>query len=155
MARRDLRDDQWERIKDLLPVKASDPGRTAAENRLFVEAILWMARAGYPWRDLPEECGPWNSVYKRFARWSNDGIWHRVFGELCEDADFEAVFMDSTIIKAHQLIFAGLHVEEQRWYAADKERFGIRRYKATVRSPAAAGQDDDPQASARRGNSLP
>lgn len=52
MARRNLRDDQWERIKDLLPGKASDPGRTAADNRLFVEAILWMARAGCPWRDL-------------------------------------------------------------------------------------------------------
>lgn len=102
MARKNLRDDQWERIAGLLPGKASDPGRTAANNRLFVEAILWMARAGCPWRDLPPEFGPWNSVYKRFSRWSNDGIWHRVFAELCTDADFEEVFIDSTIVKAHQ-----------------------------------------------------
>lgn len=102
MARKNLREDQWKRIEGMLPGKASDPGRTAANNRLFVEAILWIARTGSPWRDLPEEFGPWNSVYKRFSRWSNDGIWHRVFGELCEDADFEEVFMDSTIVRAHQ-----------------------------------------------------
>lgn len=102
MARRNLRDDQWERIEGLLPGKASDPGRTARDNRLFVEAILWMARAGCPWRDLPAEFGTWNSVYKRFSRWSNEGIWHRVFAELCRDADFEEVFIDSTIVKAHQ-----------------------------------------------------
>lgn len=102
MARKHLRDDQWARIQDLLPGKASDPGRTATDNRLFVEAVLWMARAGCPWRDLPEEFGPWNSVYKRFSRWSNQKVWHRMFAELCKEADFEEVFMDSTIVKAHQ-----------------------------------------------------
>lgn len=102
MARRNLRNDQWARIEPMLPGKAGDRGRTAKDNRLFVDAVLWIARAGAPWRDLPEQFGPWNSVYKRFSRWSNAGVWHRVFAELAQDADFEEVFLDSTIVRAHQ-----------------------------------------------------
>jgi transposase len=102
MARKNLRDDQWERIAHLLPGKPGDRGRSAADNRLFVEAVLWMARSGAPWRDLPEEFGPWNSLYKRFARWQERGVWQRVFAELAGDADFEEVFLDSTIIRVHQ-----------------------------------------------------
>lgn len=102
MPRKILRDDPWKRIEAMLPGKASDRGRTAADNRLFVEAVLWIARSGAPWRDLPKAFGPWNSVYKRFARWSDNGVWHRVFAELANDADFEEVFLDSTIVRAHQ-----------------------------------------------------
>jgi len=102
MVREWLRDDQFERIAALLPGKVTDPGRTAANNRLFVEAVLWIARTGSPWRDLPPQFGPWNSVYQRFARWSRRGIWHRVFARLAKDADFEEVFIDSTIVRAHQ-----------------------------------------------------
>ena len=97
-----LQDDQFERIAALLPGKASDPGRTAADNRRFVEAVLWIARTGSPWRDLPAQFGPWNSVYQRFARWSRGGVWHRVFAQLAQDADFEEVVIDSTIVRAHQ-----------------------------------------------------
>ena len=97
-----MRDDQFERIAALLPGKAGDPGRTAADNRLFVEAVLWIARTGSPWRDLPRQFGPWNSVYQRFARWSRRDVWHRVFAHLAQDADFEEVFIDSTIVRAHQ-----------------------------------------------------
>lgn len=101
MVRKILRDDQWERIEAMLPGKAGDRGCTAADNRRFVEAVLWIARTGSPWRDLPEAFGPWNSVYKRFARWSDSGVWHRVFEELAKEADFEEVFLDSTIVRAH------------------------------------------------------
>ena len=97
-----LSDEQYERIAPLLPGKATDPGRTAADNRLFVEAVLWMARTGSPWRDLPPDFGPWNSVYQRFARWSRAQVWQMVFAELARDADFEEVFIDSTIVRAHQ-----------------------------------------------------
>ena len=92
MARRNLREDQWDRIEHMLPGKASDPGRSGTDNRQFVEAILWLARAGAPWRDLPEEFANWNSVYQRFARWKKRGIWTEVFEELSKDADFEEVF---------------------------------------------------------------
>lgn len=102
MARMWLRDEQWARIRDLLPGKASDPGRTAADNRVFVEAVLWMARTGSPWRDLPEEFGPWNSIFRRFARWSDTGVWQRVFRVLAADAQFREVYLDTTIVRAHQ-----------------------------------------------------
>lgn len=102
MVRLWLRDDQFERIAALLPGKISDLGRTAANNRQFVEAVLWIARTGSPWRDLPPQFGPWNSVYQRFARWSRRGVWHRIFAQLAQDADFEEVFIDSTIVRAHQ-----------------------------------------------------
>lgn len=86
----------------MLPGKTSDRGRTAANNRLFVEAILWMARTGAPWRDLPPRFGRWNSIYKRFARLAERGVWHYVFGELAKDGDFEEIYLDSTIVRAHQ-----------------------------------------------------
>jgi transposase len=102
MLRLMLSDDQYELIAPWLPGKATDPGRTAADNRLFVEAVLWIARTGSPWRDLPTEFGAWNSVYKRFARWSSTQIWHTLFAELSRAADFEEAFIDSTIVRAHQ-----------------------------------------------------
>ena len=102
MVRRWLRNDQWERVESMLPGKAGDPGRTGEDNRLFIEAVLWVARTGSPWRDLPAEFGLWNSVYKRFGRWSNNGTWNRAFAELTKDADFEEMFLDSTIVRAHQ-----------------------------------------------------
>ena len=97
-----LRDDQWERIAPLVRGKAGDRGRHGANNRLFVEAVLWLARTGSPWRDLPPEFGSWNSVYVRFARWSDKQVWQNIFQVLREDADFEEVYLDSTIVRAHQ-----------------------------------------------------
>jgi transposase len=66
-----LRNKQWRRIESMLLGKITDSGRTAADNHLFVEAVLWIARTDAPWRDLPQEFGPSNSVYQRFARWSD------------------------------------------------------------------------------------
>ncbi len=100
--RRLLRDDQWRRIEHTLPGKASDPGRTAADSRSFVESVLWIARTGSPWCDLPPQVGRWNGAYQRFARWEKNGIWQRVFEELAKDADFEELYQDSTIVRAHR-----------------------------------------------------
>ena len=97
-----LRDDQRERVEPLLHGKEGDRGRTGADNRLFVGAVLWMARTGAPWRDLPPAFGPWNSVFRRFSRWADKGVWQTIFATLCEEADFEEVFLDSTIVRAHQ-----------------------------------------------------
>lgn len=101
MARTVLKDEQWDRIKDMLPGKASDPGPTA-QNRLFVEAILWIGRTGAPWRDLPEEFGHWASTYNRFNRWCKRGIWGRVFKELSKDRDMEYLMVDGSITRVHQ-----------------------------------------------------
>ena len=100
--RKQLRDEQWKRIEGLVPAKASDPGRSGEDNRLFVEAVLWIARTGSPWRDLPAEFGRWNSAYQRFARWSRAGVWHRIFAALAHERGFREVFIDSTIVRAHQ-----------------------------------------------------
>ena len=100
--RRYLSDKQWALIEDLVPGKASDPGATGADNRLFVDAVLWLARVGAPWRDLPTEVGNWNSVFQRFRRWAKNGVWERLFAALVKDPDFEYLIIDSTIVRAHQ-----------------------------------------------------
>lgn len=97
-----LQDVQWERMSPCLPGKMGDPGRSGADNRLFVEAVLWLARTGSPWRDLPGIFGNWNSVFVRFSRWSKDGVWDRLFAVMADDPDFEYVMIDSTIVRAHQ-----------------------------------------------------
>ncbi|MBM3927527.1 MAG: IS5 family transposase [Sphingomonadales bacterium] len=102
MDRRELSDAMWDRMEPLLPGKASDPGRTGRDNRLFVEAVLWLARSGAHWRVLPAEYGKWNSVYQRFNRWCREGVWERLFTSLADTPDWDYVLIDSTIIRAHQ-----------------------------------------------------
>ncbi|MEM7650008.1 MAG: IS5 family transposase [Cyanobacteria bacterium P01_A01_bin.70] len=102
MRRYALRDDQWERIEQLLPGKPGDVGVTAKDNRLFVEAVLYRYRAGIPWRDLPERFGHFKVIHTRFSRWSKKGLWRRVFSALCEDSDNEYQMIDATIVRAHQ-----------------------------------------------------
>jgi transposase len=102
MQRRILRDDQWERIQDLLPGKAGDRGVTAKDNRQFLEAVLWIGRTGAPWRDLPPALGNWHTTFTRFARWAKTGVWRRVFEAVSSDQDLEEVMIDSTAIRAHQ-----------------------------------------------------
>ena len=97
-----LRDDQWERIKDLLPGREGTVGVTAKDNRLFVEAVLYRYRAGIPWRDLPSRFGDFRVVHTRYSRWSNKGVLERVFHHLAQDSDNEYQMIDSTIVRAHQ-----------------------------------------------------
>ena len=102
MRRYALRDDQWDRIKHLLPGSAGWVGATARDNRLFVEAVLYRYRAGIPWRDLPERFGNPIQVHTRFSRWAKSGVWARVFEHLAAEADNEYAMIDSTIVRAHQ-----------------------------------------------------
>jgi transposase len=95
-----ISDEDWDRIKGLLPGKAGDPGVTAKDNRLFVNAVLWIGKTGAPWRDLPERFGRWNSVWKRFSRWAKKGAWQKVF-EALQDPDLEWLILDSTVVRAH------------------------------------------------------
>jgi len=97
-----LRDDQWERISLLLPGKEGDPGRSGADNRRFLEGVLWIVRTGSPWRDLPSSFGNWNSVFQRYRRWAKNGIFERIFEALSQDADFEYAIIDGTIVRVHQ-----------------------------------------------------
>ena len=102
MRRYGLRDDQWERIRDLLPGRVGHVGRTAQDNRLFVEAVLYRYRAGMPWRDVPERVGCGVKLHTRFSRWAKAGVWERVFQHVAADADNEYAMIDTTIVRAHQ-----------------------------------------------------
>lgn len=102
MSRRyELTDEEWNRIESLLPGREGDPGGHGEDNRLFVNAVIWIARTGAPWRDLPERFGKWNSVFVRFNRWAKSGVWQGVFRAL-RVPDLESLLLDSTVIRAHQ-----------------------------------------------------
>ncbi|MDE0305490.1 MAG: transposase, partial [Albidovulum sp.] len=88
-------------IKDMLPGRQGSPGRTAADNRLFLEAVLWRVRTGSPWRDLPSEFGNWNSVFVRFRHWAEKGVFEGVFKELSGSFDLEWAQVDGTVVRAH------------------------------------------------------
>jgi len=102
MPRTLLRDDQWSRIEGFLSGKATDSGVTATNNRLFVEAVLWIIRTGSPWRDLPADFGHWHRVYVRYNRWSKKGIWERIFTTMSDDPDLEYLMVDGSIVRVHQ-----------------------------------------------------
>jgi len=95
-----ISDDDWARIEHLLPGQPGQHGKVAKDNRLFIDAILWIAKTGAPWRDLPERFGNCNSIWRRFDRWAKKGVWARVF-EALQDPDLEWIILDSTIIRAH------------------------------------------------------
>ena len=105
-----LSDVQWAGMSGLVSGRPETPGSTGRDNRLFVEAVLWVVRTGAPWRDLPAVFGPWNSAFRRFSRWAAKGVWDRIFaaasgeplGSTSDDPDFEYLILDSTIVRAHQ-----------------------------------------------------
>ena len=99
-SRHAISDADWDRIKDLLPGRPGQSGWLAADNRLFIDAVLWIGKTGAPWRDLPERFGNWNSVWRRFDRWARKGTWRLVF-EALQDPDLEWLILDSTVIRAH------------------------------------------------------
>jgi putative transposase len=97
-----LSDGQWVRVSAHIIGDERTRGSSGRNNRMFVEAVLWIARTGAPWRDLPEACGAWNSVFRRFSRCSAKGVWQRIFAAMSDDPDFEYLIVDSTIVRAHQ-----------------------------------------------------
>jgi len=107
MERHALTDDQWERLRPLLPPPPSGRGRPRSDDRLIVEGILWRLGTGAAWRDLPERFGPWATVYSRFHRWQAAGVWDRVLAALQADGDARGELdwtlhsLDSTTIRAH------------------------------------------------------
>ena len=100
-----LSNDQWEQVRGLFPERApGSRGRPAKDNRLMVEAMIWFLRAGAPWRDLPGDFGPWQSVRTRLRRWMEAGVWERAWQALKErlGEDHEQGFIDSTAARAHK-----------------------------------------------------
>ena len=102
MPRRQLTNRQWALVEPLLPGKAGDRGRTGTDNRVALEGMLWILRTGAPWRDLPPEFGKWMTVYQRFRRWSDAGVFERIFAATAGDLDLRAVQVDGSYVKVHQ-----------------------------------------------------
>jgi transposase len=109
MERHELSEEQWERLAPLLPPQRRDGrGRPAKDHRLIVNAILWRLATGVPWRDLPARYGSWRTVYSRFRRWQQAGVWERVLAALQAEADAAGAldwrlhFLDGTTVRAHQ-----------------------------------------------------
>jgi transposase len=117
LRRHELTDGQWDAIKDLLPGKEGDPGVTAKDNRLFVNAVFFIAKTGVPWRDLPERFGHWHRVFQRFNRWCKKDVFTQIF-EVLRDPDLEVLMLDSTVIRAHQ------HSAGQKNSTAEQEQLG-------------------------------
>jgi transposase len=150
LIRRELTNAQWRRIEPLIPGKEGDKGRHGEDNRLFVDAVLWLVRAGAPWRDLPEEFGKWNSVFRRFRRWARKGVWKRLFTELGEDPDLE--YRDSVeplSLASHSVRQAPLRGAQfgravhQQDQALSSHRHTLRENRTVVRVYAIPGRRHD------------
>ena len=101
--RYEMTNSEWESVKGLLPPeRTGKPGKPSSDNRTALNGILWVARSGAPWRDLPERYGSWSTLYDRFARWSEAGVFKVVFDSLSVDADMQDLSIDSTTVRAHQ-----------------------------------------------------
>src|SRR5215213_10004352 len=108
MERHALTDDQWERLRPLLPPPPRGRGRPRNDDRTVVEGILWRLATGAPWRDLPARFGSWRTVYSRFRRWQRAGVWDRALaalqaqGDARGELDWTLHFVDGTVVRAHQ-----------------------------------------------------
>lgn len=90
---------EWEQMAPLLPSeRTGKPRRSSKDNRIMLNAMIWLAKSGAPWRDLPECYGSWNSVYSSFRKWIDDGILDNIFRILSLDAELEELFLDATIV---------------------------------------------------------
>ena len=96
-----LTDDQWRRLQVVIPRQKAGPEATRGD-RLFIEAVLFRAKTGMPWRDLPERFGPWKSVYNRFNNWAKKGHWATIFKELALEVDEVGSIVDGSVVRAHQ-----------------------------------------------------
>ncbi len=150
-----LSDAAWERMAPLIIGRPDQKGSTGRDNRMFVEGVLWIVRTGSPWRDLPEAFGDWNSVFRRFSRWSIKGVWWRIFEAMSDDPDFEYLIVDSTIVRAHQHAAGAKKGSEDqalgrsRGGLSTKIHLAVRGLGCPVRFTLTAGQKGDaPQAAA-------
>lgn len=97
--RHELTEEQWNRIQPLVP---RGRGRPPHDDRGFVNAVIWIAKTGAPWRDLPERFGPWKTTYNRFRNWARKDVWLDIFRAVAVDKEDIGAMMDATIVRAHQ-----------------------------------------------------
>ena len=107
VGRYELSDAQWSRIEGLLPGRVESVGRTAVDNRVFINGVLWVLRSGARWSDLPERYGKYKSVHTRFMRWARRRVWEGIFDDLVKDKKNQYLMIDSTIVRAHQQAATG------------------------------------------------
>jgi transposase len=106
--RHELTDAQWERLAPLLPPAQPERGRPNHDHRRVVNGMLWRLTTGAPWRDLPAQYGPWQTVYSRFRRWQQAGVWERALadlqrqGDAAGNLDWTLHFVDGSVVRAHQ-----------------------------------------------------
>ena len=96
-----LRDDQWERLREFVPGGRKGKRGPRSDGRRFLDALLWLARSGGRWRDLPERFGPYQTAKRRYYRWIAKGVLNRLFEAVAAEPDLEWVMLDATVIRAH------------------------------------------------------
>src|SRR5262249_51650590 len=122
MHRHALTDEQWKRLQEVLPKSRTGP-KSKLGDRQFVDAVLYRAKTGVAWRDLPERFGPWHSVYNRFSNWTKRGLWTRVLKALQLRVDKSGCIVDASIIRAHQDASGGKGGSNEMLWAAVEEVF--------------------------------
>jgi transposase len=125
--RHEIADADWDRVRHLLPGQPGQHGGVAEDNRRFINAVLYVAKTGIPWRDLPERLGNWNSQWRRFDRWAKAGRFAAVAAALA-DPDLDVLILDSTVVRAHAS-------------AAGSKKSGTGLAARTIRRLAAAAAD--------------
>jgi transposase len=132
--RYEISDADWNRIKGFLPGQRGQHGGVARDNRRFINAVLWVARTGAAWADLPERLGNPNSQWRRFDRWAAEGRWDPILAAL-RDPDLDVLVLDSTAVRAHPC-------------AAGAKKSGTGLAARTIRRLAAAGAGSGPRSTA-------
>ena len=122
MQRHALTDEQWRRLQRVLPEQRTGPAALRGD-RLFIEAVLFRAKTGVPWRDLPERFGSWKSVYNRFSNWAKKGHWAVIFKELQLEVDETGSIVDGSVVRAHQDASGGKGGSNAMLWAALEEAF--------------------------------
>jgi transposase len=97
-----LTDAQWAKIEPHCLGKVTDPGRSGLDNRLFIEAVLWIVRTSSPWRDLPAHFGNWSTAFRRFSDWRKADVFVKIFQACSDEPDMEYAMVDATIVKVHR-----------------------------------------------------
>jgi len=136
----ELTDAQWALLEPLLPPQRPTTGRPNNDHRQVLEAMVWLARTGAPWRDLPSEYGSWKTVASRFYRWRRDGIFQRLLAEIhrradaCGELDWLVHYVDGSVVRAHQHAAGARHAP-----AREDLKRGSRTRRMRHWEPAAAG----------------